>query len=115
MTLRRKTLLIISVVIVSLSLILVFSANKILLGGFSLIENRETEFNLSRAVNAVKTESSSLAAFLEDWAAWDDTYQFVSQPNTEFLKKNVTPSTFLSQQLHLMVFLDPYGNVIHGT
>ena len=115
MTLRRKTLLIISVVIVSLSLILVFSANKILLGGFSLIENRETEFNLSRAVNAVKTESSSLAAFLEDWAAWDDTYQFVSQPNTEFLKKNVTPSTFLSQQLHLMVFLDHGGNIIHGT
>lgn len=115
MTLRQKTLLIISLTIIVFSIILVFSANKVLLGGFSAVENRETEFNLSRAVNAIKTETDSLSAFLDDWAAWDDTYLFVANANSEYLKKNVTLSTFVSQQLHIMAFLDSKGTLVYGT
>ncbi len=115
MTLRQKTLLIISFAIITFSAILVLSANTVLLGGFLTVETRETEFNLSRAVNAIQSEMDSLDAFLEDWAAWDDTYLFVANANSEYVKKNITASTFLSQKLHFMVFLDPGGNMVHGT
>lgn len=115
MTLRNKTLIVISLVLVTFSLILVFSANKLLLGGFAIVENREMENNLNRAVNAIDAETASLAAFLEDWAVWDDTYQFIANHNAEYIKKNVNTATFLSQQLHLMVLLDSAGSIVHGT
>ena len=66
MTLRNKTLIVISLVLVTFSLILVFSANILLLGGFAIVENREMENNLNRAVNAIDAETASLAAFLEE-------------------------------------------------
>ncbi len=115
MTLRKKTLLIISLVLAVFSLILGLSASKVLLGGFSAVENRETEFNLSRTVNAVAMETDTLATFLEDWAVWDDTYLFVANANADYLKKNVTTSLFLSQQLHVMAFLDSKGKIVYGT
>jgi diguanylate cyclase (GGDEF)-like protein len=114
-TLRKKTLLVISLFIVSFSLVLVLSANQILLSGFLLVENREAEKNLGRAVNAIKSEEASLAAFLEDWAVWDDTYQFVADTNSDYLKKNLTLSTFQTQRLHLMLFLDPLGRIVHAS
>ncbi|NMC32787.1 MAG: diguanylate cyclase [Veillonellaceae bacterium] len=114
MTLRKKTLLVICLIVVSFSLVLVLSANQILLSGFLLVENRESEKNLQRAMNAIKAEEASLAAFLEDWAVWDDTYQFVAGANADYLKKNLTASTFLTQRLQLMAFLDPAGRIVHA-
>ena len=115
MTLRKKTLLVICLIVVSFSLVLILSANQILLSGFLLVENRESEKNLGRAVNAIKTEEASLAAFLEDWAVWDDTYQFVADANSDYLKKNLTGSTFQTQRLHLMLFLGPDGRIVHAS
>ena len=115
MTLRKKTLLVICLIVVSFSLVLVLSANQILLSGFLLVETRESEKNLRRAVNAIKAEEDSLAAFLEDWAVWDDTYQFVTDANSDYLKKNLTASTFMTQRLQLMVFMDPAGRIVHAS
>ena len=115
MTLRKKTLLVICLIVVSFSLGLIISANQILLSGFLLVENRESEKNLGRAINAIKAEEASLAAFLEDWAVWDDTYQFVAGANSDYLKKNLTVSTFQTQRLHLMLFLTPDGRIVHAS
>ena len=115
MSLRQKTLLIIGLTISTLSVILFFSANAILLGGFRSVENREMESSLSRAVNTINLETGSLAAFAEDWGAWDDNYLFIAGEPNDFLKKNVTVSTFLSQQFQLMAFFDVKGNLVYGT
>ena len=115
MTLRRKTLLLTSFTLLTLVIILAFSANAILLGGFSDVETRETASNLSRATNALQTELNSLNSFLMDWAEWDDSYKFVAKLHPEYIKKNLSPSTFLSQKLQLMVFLDNNLNIIYGT
>ena len=53
MTLRKKTLLVICLIVVSFSLVLVLSANQILLSGFLLVETRESEKNLRLELQAI--------------------------------------------------------------
>jgi len=115
MTLRQKTTLIISVAIIVLSVILVISANTVVFRGFSTVETHETEINLNRAVKAVNMEMDYLAVFVEDWATSDDAYQFVAGSNAQYIKKNINPSTFISQQLNVMAFFDTQRKQVYGT
>ena len=115
MTLRQKTLLIVGCAISVFSLILVFSANLILVGGFSQLEQQEAEINIHRASRAVMAETESLNSFLADWSAWDDAYQFIAAPDPDFVKKNINAATFTSQQLDIMVFLDSSQNIVFST
>ena len=115
MTLRQKTLLIVGCAISVFSLILVFSANLILVGGFSQLEQQEAESSINRASRAVMAETESLNSFLADWSAWDDTYQFIAAPDPDFVKKNINAATFTSQQLDVMIFLDSAQNIVYST
>ena len=115
MTLRRKTLITSCIAVLALLTVVTFSANHILLGGFSDVETRATQSSLNRATNAVENELSSLTAFLSDWAEWDDSYEFVARQSPEYIKKNLTAQTFQMQRLQLLVFLDNHRNVVYGT
>ena len=115
MTLRRKTLLASCLAVLLLLSVVTFSANYILLGGFSDVETRETQSSLSRATAAVENELASLTAFLVDWAEWDDSYDFIAKQSPDYIKKNLTATTFLTQKLQLLVFLDAERNIVFGT
>ena len=115
MTLRRKTLLASCLAVLLLLSVVTFSANYILLGGFSDVETRETQSSLSRATAAVENELASLTAFLADWAEWDDSYDFIAKQSPDYIKKNLTATTFLTQKLQLLVFLDAERNIVFGT
>jgi diguanylate cyclase (GGDEF)-like protein/PAS domain S-box-containing protein len=115
MTLRRKTLITSCIAVFVLLTVVVFSANHILLGGFSDVETRETQSSLSRATTAIENELASLTAFLVDWAEWDDSYDFIAKQSPDYIKKNLTATTFLTQKLQLLVFLDAERNIVFGT
>ncbi len=115
MTLRRKTLITSCIAVLVLLTVVTFSANHILLGGFSDVETRETQSSLSRATTAVENELASLTAFLADWAEWDDSYEFIVKKSPEYIKKNLSATTFQIQKLQLLVFLDAERNIVFGT
>lgn len=87
MTLRRKTLLASCLARPAAIVSRHFSANYILLGGFSDVETRETQSSLSRATAAVENELASLTAFLADWAEWDDSYDFIAKQSPEYIEE----------------------------
>lgn len=115
MTLRRKTLLASCLAVLLLLSVVTFSANYILLGGFADVETHETQSSLNRATTAVENELASLTAFLVDWAEWDDSYEFIAKQSPEYIKKNLTATTFQTQKLQLLVFLDAERNIVFGT
>ena len=115
MTLRQKTLSASFLAILLLLSVVAFSANQVLLSGFVEVEVRETQSSLSRARTAVDNELASLAAFLADWAEWDDSYEFVANQSPEFIKKNLSLTTFQTQKLQLLVFLDNQRNIVYGS
>ncbi|RAU19851.1 hypothetical protein DN062_01900 [Nitrincola tibetensis] len=60
--------------------------------------------SLSKILRLKKTTLSSVTL---DWAHWDDSYQFLTEPTTfdSFVRSNFTPSSFITNKLVGVVYL----------
>ncbi|MGD8563471.1 MAG: CHASE4 domain-containing protein, partial [Desulfarculaceae bacterium] len=59
-------------------------------------------------------EIRHLGILCNDWAAWDDTYEFAAQPNQEYRDSNLLPETFSDNRLNLIYIYDRQGRAIWG-
>ncbi len=112
MTLRKKTLYIISITFVSLIVILYFISQNILLDGLAEIEEENTHQNVERALSALSNDLSSLEATSGDWASWDDTYAFIEDVNTDYIESNLIDETFIGLGLNFILFIDTSGQIV---
>ena len=114
MTVKKKIILIVSVVIfLSLSFHLLIDYFYIL-PSLERLEVDAGRKDLKRAVLAVDQELEHLSLFCYDWAEWDDTYRFVKDRNQEFSDSNLVENTFLHNRLALLFFIDRRGQVVWG-
>lgn len=86
---RSKIPLLISLALASLFLILLFGARIILLGSYEDLEEKEAHADVERVVNALNAELESITSLARDYAGWDDSYRFVQDGNSEFVRKNL--------------------------
>ncbi len=82
--------------------------------GFLQLEEQEAEQDLLRVSQAIENEIRHLDTFCFDWAAWDDTYQFVLSRSPQYIASNLTLSTFLDNRLNLIFFYDRQGRRLWG-
>ncbi|RJQ42547.1 MAG: HD domain-containing protein [Gaiellales bacterium] len=115
LTLRRKTLLVIGLVLVCLIAIVYFFSNEILLGGFAEVESERAAANVLRARDAVTNDLDTMAAQTRDWSFWDDTYQFIDDENAGYIERNLEPDeTFVNQQVNFMLFINAAGELVYS-
>jgi signal transduction histidine kinase len=114
MTLRRKTLLIIAGTFYGVIILLFFISRNILLESYAELERQSTHRDVERVVTAYSQELSSLDTTVTDWAAWDDTYAFIADPDEEYIRSNLTDSTFIELGLNLMLYIDSSGRTVFG-
>jgi len=106
MSLRRKTLLLISISLLGLIGVLSASLSIILLTGYTRLEERNVQRNLQRLKEALTEEVRDLERATEDWAAWNDTYQFASDRNLAYLRANLGGSTFANLRISFLLMFD---------
>ncbi len=114
MTVRKKTALIVFVVI---SLFLSFNLLMdyfYVLGSLEDLEIDEGEKSLKRAVLAIDRDLEHLSLFCYDWAEWDDSYRFIEDRNEAFINSNLSENTFLHNHLALLFFINKSGQVVWG-
>jgi len=114
MTLRRKTLLIIAGTFYGVIILLFFISRTILLESYTDLENQSTHRDVERAVTAYSQALSRLETTTTEWAAWDDTYDFIAEPDEEYIRSNLTDSTFVEMGLNLMLYVDPSRETVFG-
>ena len=114
MNLRRKTFLIITVALITMTLIVYVGAQFILLDNYEALEKQRAEVNVKRCLNALSNELSELDSTASDWAAWDDTYAFIQDANDNYLKSNLVDDTFVNLRLNIMLFVNSTGNIVYG-
>lgn len=61
---------------------------------------------LDRAERALGSELDHMRRVVEDWAYWDDTYDFVSGVRPEYVDSNLYEDTLETLDLEMMIFLD---------
>ena len=114
MTLRKKTLLIISVINVTLLVILSIASRIFILASFDRLEERHTKDHVERIRRTLFNDYTALDAFVFDWATWDDTYEFIKHPNEEYLASNLVDKTFVTPRLNLILFINAEHHVVFG-
>jgi sensor domain CHASE-containing protein len=81
---------------------------------FVVLEQNEAKKDLDRCFEALRREFYHLDTFNHDWAAWDDTYRFVQDRNTEYVTSNLVAQTFIDNKLNLIYVCDEKGQVVWG-
>jgi signal transduction histidine kinase len=105
---RGKSRLIVAILLVALLAlgtfiyVTIFVINR----AFISIEERDVRQNTGRAVDALNARVDLLQFKATDWAAWDDTYNFVENHNAAFTKSNLQNNSLQNLGLNFMLFFN---------
>lgn len=86
----------------------------IIFPSFLELEKHEAKENLQRSIHAITREIDHIDSLCHDWAAWDDTYDFIQSNSEDYIESNLGIETFMDNDLNLIVFYDANGSVIWG-
>jgi sensor domain CHASE-containing protein len=84
----------------------------VFLESFGFLEEQDTLQNIERVRNALLAELKSFDNFIFDWAAWDDTYEFVKNENQEYIESNLVDETFIGSEINLIMYIDESGELV---
>jgi signal transduction histidine kinase len=113
-SLRKKTALLITVVILTLFLGIYFYSAQKISEGFLKIEFNEAQTNSLRVDEAVYNYVSIVKSKASDWGRWDDTYEFIENRNEKFIKSNLV-SSLVDMDLHTFTFWNNKREMVWGT
>lgn len=63
-------------------------------------------------VSLIQKEQEKLERFVQDWGPWDDTYWFAQNQNPDYVKDNLTETTFASQGFNLFLVVDKEKRIV---
>jgi signal transduction histidine kinase/DNA-binding response OmpR family regulator len=115
MTLRTKTLYIISLTVIGLLVVLYITSTTIVMGGFARVEDQDTRKNVQRVLDAYADEIAKLNITAGDWATWDATYAFIEDRNQAYIDENVSEATTARLGLNVLAYIHSSGRVVIGT
>ncbi|RMH73364.1 MAG: HAMP domain-containing protein [Cyanobacteria bacterium J007] len=115
MTLRRNTLLAISITLGSLVGVLYYTSRTILLDGFTKLEEREAKQNVQRVRDAFSNYLDEFKNLNFQWGVWDETYSFIETKNRDYVTRNLGETNLLSIGANALVFLNKSGELVYGT
>lgn len=112
MSLRRRMQIIIAVMLVAVIAVSYVHSNYLILEKFKELDEQNAEMSIRRTVGALDYYLSGLSVLVNDWAQWDDTYYFIQNCNGDYLRSNLTDSTFSGLEINLMLFIDEKGEIV---
>ncbi len=114
MPIRKEILFALLFLLTTFALLSLTIHNRIIMPGFLQLEREEAEKDIRRSVSSLKSEISHLDNLNYDWAAWDDTYEFILDQNKDYIESNLVDSSFTDNNINLIYFLDRSGKVVWG-
>ena len=113
MSIKKRTIL---TILAATAIIITFEiihAHTVFLDNYKELERTEILKDANHIQSAMDYELSKLTSLTHDWAAWDDTYQFVQDSNDAYIKSNLVDSTFETLGVNLIVFFDRDQNIVY--
>ncbi len=86
--------------------------NKLVLQSFSFLETQEALKRGAKLNEQINSELSFLYRKTGDWAYWDDSYNFVTEPNETFIKDNIGDSTLEQLGINVLIYINSSGKIV---
>lgn len=87
-------------------------ACRLVLDGHRELEDEQIRSDTMRSADSTLNEIQVVANKLQDWAVWDDSYEYLQGTGPEFERRNITPVGFTGLSLCGMVFFDTKGELV---
>ena len=116
MSLRWKILLSITAAAVAIIGAVALVSELTFMKSFQGVENQNARQMVERADKALTDDIQSLNTLNHDWAAWDDTYNFVQDPvkYQEYAVDNPSDTTFASAKLNYIFIINNANQLVFG-
>ncbi len=86
----------------------------IIFPGFLALEEEDAQRDMERCVQAIESEIDHLDHLCHDYAAWNETYEFVKTPYESYIEGNLIPTTFEGNRLDMIYLCNREGRVVWG-
>lgn len=113
MKLRGKTLILMAVIVLSLTMSFFIISEMIFVSSSAESENSYTQLTLNNTINSLNNEIESLNNSVNDWSSWDDAYNYVSGVNPDFEKRTLINESFSRLNVDFILFADNNGKIIY--
>lgn len=113
LSVRTKILLAVLASILAFSVIVYLVSTQVLLESYLMLERQETEQNVQRATDAIDEFANQQLIKLSDWAAWDEAYEFVKDPeaNQAWVDETVYATGMANLDINLFAWADEDGQI----
>lgn len=112
MNMRKKTIIVICLIILVLTSLLHIGSRLILGKEFKKLEEQYMKQHVQQGLGMFQNSIYELDNILLDWSQWDDTYNFINNPNKEYIKSNLSAATLAQSKLNLIFYIDHSGKLI---
>ncbi len=114
MSIRLKILFVICLTFLALVGTLYFTFQWFLKRDAVIAEGKSTTRDITRLLAALDDQIAGMDATLNDWAGWDDTYEFISNGDPGYIDSNLPNTTFDNLGVELMLFINNSGQIVFG-
>lgn len=84
------------------------------LSNFLELEQANTLQDVGRVQNAVSTQQGYLDYINQDWAYWNDTYNFIEDRNQNYSNVNLQNQTLAGIKVNVMLFVNNSGSLVYA-
>jgi signal transduction histidine kinase/ActR/RegA family two-component response regulator len=112
MSLKTKFLILLSAIFTGLLLVNFSALSLVIYPTFEKLEIREAEKNIGRVVDILESDIQDIDSMVYDWAAWDDTYNYIKDRNQAYVDGNYTLEYAVTANQDLYYIWDPKGKPI---
>ncbi|MBI5232595.1 MAG: EAL domain-containing protein [Coriobacteriales bacterium] len=112
MGIRARTIIAVAVVATLLGLVVMIVIGRAV---YKLLRDQETvevSRTLARAEEAIRLQADAMTVHGEDWARWDESYDFIETRDPAWIDANLHPDTLETLHLDFMAFFDRSGDVV---
>jgi signal transduction histidine kinase len=114
MKIQKKTLSILLFTFLILLILFYAGTELFLKTSYLEIEQNSIENNISKVRNIISSNLDNLTKIGRDWSEWDDTYKFVEDRNSNYIKSNLLYKTFADLYLNIIIFYNENGEIVFG-
>ncbi len=114
MKLRGKTLILMAVIIISLTVGFSIISQIMFVSSSVESENSYTQLTLNNTINSLNNNLDSLNDSVNDWSSWDDAYNYVSGDFPAFENRTLINESFSRLNVNFILFADNNGKIIYA-
>ncbi len=114
MKLRGKTLILMIVTILSLTIGFSIISQNVFISSSAESENNYAQLTLNNAINSLNNSLDSLNDSVNDWSSWDDAYNYVSGNFPAFENRTLINESFSRLNVNFILFADNNGKIVYA-